>query len=147
MHRGRPVANMRNIMINNGGCKLLSWNDKIMYLDFRKTGIYFCLGTHQFDLFCTSTILISSSFFCFDPLFYFDQNWTSTCTPRPIRSPNLSKCRSTEVEVQKRSNWCIPVLPSQSIFIDKKRLKKKRHIINYNGSASHLFPHLSRSNV
>ena len=42
-------------------------------------------GTHQFDLFCTSTHRL-----------YFDQNFTPTCTSRPIRSPDLPNGRSTE---------------------------------------------------
>jgi len=32
---------------------------------------------------------------------YFDQNCTPTCTSRPIRSPDFTKCRSTEVEVER----------------------------------------------
>ena len=39
---------------------------------------------------------------------YFDQKCASTCNCRPIRSPDLTKGRSKEVEVQKRSNWCVP---------------------------------------
>ena len=42
---------------------------------------------------------------------YFDQNCTSTCTSGPIRSPDLTECRTTEnaedikmVQVEKRSN-------------------------------------------
>ena len=48
-----------------------------------------------FDLNLTSTFLAK---------LYFDQNCTSICTSRTIRSPDLTKCRSTEVEVQKKSN-------------------------------------------
>ena len=42
---------------------------------------------HIFDLFCPSTHWL-----------YFDQNFTSS---RPIRSPDLTKCRSKEVEVER----------------------------------------------
>ena len=38
------------------------------------------------------------------PKLYFDQNCTWTCASRPIRNPDLTKCRSTEGEV-KRSNF------------------------------------------
>ena len=44
---------------------------------------------HIFDLFCTSTHWL-----------YFDQNCTSTCTFRQIRSPDLTKGRSKEFEVR-----------------------------------------------
>jgi len=55
--------------------------------------VYFLVsGTHQFDLFCTSTIFISSAFLV---KLYFDQNCRSTCTSRPLRSPDL------KVEVQR----------------------------------------------
>ena len=43
-----------------------------------------------FDLTFTSTFLGKIS---------FDQNFTSTCTSRPTISPDLTKGRSTEVEV------------------------------------------------
>ena len=55
------------------------------------------LGTHHFDLFCTSThrlyfdLNLSSVFLA---KLYFDQNY-SICTSRPIRSPNFEKGRST----------------------------------------------------
>ena len=32
---------------------------------------------------------------------YFYQSCTSTCTVRPIRNPDLTKCQRTEVEVER----------------------------------------------
>ena len=58
--------------------------------------IHILLGTHQFDLFCTSIIFISSTFYILRPT-----HFTSTCTSRPISSPDLTKCRSREVEVER----------------------------------------------
>mgnify|MGYP006944961731 CR=1 FL=1 len=49
--------------------------------------------THEFNLFCTSTIFISST----DRL-YFD--FFGQTLPRPIISPDLTKGRSTEAEVK-----------------------------------------------
>ena len=74
---------------------------------------YILRGTHQFDLFCTSTIFISSTFSVLRPtdftttkilLRLFSPNFTSTCTSRPRRSPDLTKGRSKRVEV-KRSKY------------------------------------------
>ena len=89
---------------------------------------FFTRGTHQFDLFCTSTIFISSTFSVIQPgsthRLYFDLNLTSSflaklyfdlnltlsflaklyfdqnCTSPPIRSPDLTKGRSKEGEVR-----------------------------------------------
>jgi len=55
------------------------------------------MGTHQFALCCTSTLNFTSTF---SAKLYFDQNCTSICTSRPIRSPDLTKGRSTKVEVR-----------------------------------------------
>ena len=47
-----------------------------------------------FDLFSTSTHRLR-------PKLYFDQNCTSTCASRPIRNPDLTEDRSTEIEVER----------------------------------------------
>jgi len=63
---------------------------KNAYSWFFNSVVYFqygvCYGTHHFDLFCTSTYRLYLEFI-------------STCTSRPIRNPDLTKGRSTEVEV------------------------------------------------
>jgi len=59
------------------------------------------LGTHQFDLFSTLTIFRSSTF----------------SVLRPIRNPDLTKCRSTEVVVT--------YLKIRKTFFGEKKLKQK----------------------
>ena len=63
-------------------------------------------GTHQFDLFCTSThrsLLRHKLYFDLNLTSTFCPNFTClhTCTSRPIKSPYLTKCRSPEVEVER----------------------------------------------
>jgi len=102
------------------------------------------LGTHQFDLFCTSTIFIASTFSVLRPtgqtwlrLFwsnftstktllrplYFDL-FTSTCTSQPIISPDLTKRRSREVEVKK------PKYASRTREVEVERSTKRSKIWN-----------------
>ena len=63
---------------------------------------------HIFDLFCTSTHRL-----------YFDRNFTSTCASWPIRSPDLTKGRSTEVEVE-RSKYRKGVEDMKMVEVQKK---------------------------
>jgi len=62
------------------------------------------LGTNQLDLFCTSIKILCSMFSVLRPgrssthRLYFDQNYTSTCTSRPIK---IQVCK--KVEVKRRS--------------------------------------------
>jgi len=64
-----------------------------MYFDHFHIFDLLCILTHRlfFDLNLTSTYLAN---------LYFDQNCTSTCASRPIRSPDLTKGRTKEVEVE-----------------------------------------------
>jgi len=86
-------------------------------------------GTHQFDLFCTSTnrLLRPKPYFDFfgqtllRPL-YFDWNCTSTCTSRPIRSSHLTKGWSTEIEV-KRSKYGSR---SREVEVERSKYRKGR---------------------
>ena len=55
-----------------------------------------------FDLNLTSTFFWPNFTLFVLAKLYFDQNCTLTCASRPI-SPDLTKCRSTEVEVQEKS--------------------------------------------
>ena len=57
-------------------------------------------GTHQFDRFCTSTIVISSTFSVLRPKPYYDF-FGQTVLLLPIRNPDLTKGRSKRVEVKK----------------------------------------------
>ena len=65
-----------------------STHRRYFYLNFTST----FLSQLYFDLNLTSTFLSQ---------LYFDQNCTSTCSSRPIRNTDLTKCRSTEFEVER----------------------------------------------
>ena len=55
-------------------------------------------GTHQFNLFCTSTIFIYSAFSVLRPLFF--DLITSTRVLRPFVKSGLLICGDVQVEVQ-----------------------------------------------
>ena len=81
------------------------WNQDFGYL--KRPFLYFD-HFHIFDLFFDPPTLLEPNLYfdlnltsTFLAKLYFDQNCTSTSTSRPIRSPDLTKGRSTEVEVER----------------------------------------------
>jgi len=106
-------------------------------------------GTHQFDLFCTSTIFIYSTFSVLWPLYFalstsnslLRHTYFGLCTStlsnldfvlvQKYRSKSIGRSKvdgilELRLEVQKRSNWCIP----KSWVDEKIRAKIAQNISN-----------------
>ena len=91
-------------------CSIL--DDKILILDWNFGPPTLLRPKLYFDLKLTSTFLAK---------LYFDQNCTSTCTYRPIRSPDLTKkSRSTEkVELMRTLRFSLKYWWNPNIFNTK----------------------------
>ena len=71
----------------------------------------FLSGTHQFDLFCTSTIFIYATFFV---LYSLPVHYSLVLYSLYFGCTFSEKGDDMKmVEVQKRSNWCVPFLSEQ----------------------------------
>jgi len=127
-------------------CILLTDQNQLEELPLKRCSrfgvkLYFC---HNFDavfkrtgtsgwvrissILCTSTLLRVKPYFDFLTKLYFDQNCTSTCTSRPISSPNLTKGRSTEkVELMRTyyaypTNTEVPTLKKRLVLIFRPQI-------------------------